>query len=1416
MNQASNGSFNTTYSVGTSPLPAVVNVGSQNLGETYGDVVGRLSTNGAAAATVSLYWGPVDGLNNASAWTAGGGSVRTIGAQADGATFTNTLTGLAPNATNYWNYSASNASGTVWAATAGAPFFKTLDPVARRTNYVDSAWTNAPGSGTPIDPYVSITLAVSNFNANPNAPSAVGRVIYVADGLYAATNNGGQEVFGASGLTAKDRGFDLYGGYVGMSGGVWNTNRTPRTTVIDLTGAGTRAIYINVTATAGYGCLFDGITIQNANFAGSGGAISSAGGDRDIKINDCLFSNNVVTGAGSVGGAVYWNIDPSSGCYIRNSDFIRNSATNGGAIYALTGYTTDVPITNCLFDGNAALVGGAVYVSEHSNAGGNVLVEACRFTGNSASSMGGALFSYEGQGCGAVKVRRCLLTGNASPSGAALGGSAYWSGQFLLENCLIASNTGSYAVLVNGWRFDSTDYELDMTHCTVAFNPKGGVSVTHNYGLGARIRDCIIATNGIAGVYYNKNGGNDAILLYNDVWGNPTNYALNATNGTGSISSDPRFVSPATNDLRLQIGSPCIDAATNLSFTTDLVGTVRPTRNGYDMGCYEERAAIRVENLQAVTTTTNATLRGKMTYDGLTNAWATIYWGTTDGGTNAWENTNYVGLVAMPNTFQTTVTVVNGQAYFFRCFASNVYDGVWADASLPFEAGVVYLWTGAGTNALASNPSNWFGNVVPSDPAGTVKLDNISSNLTWDVAALHTVGGWVQTPNYTGTVTIATGWTNGFDRLVVSGNMSVSGGTLTHLGNSSQEVYRLALDVGGNFTLDAAASLNVDGKGYAATKGPGGATVNQRAGSHGGQGYFDTGTPTVYGDLGAPTNLGSGGYELSGGGAVWLSVGGTGTVNGIMTACGQNVTGNDQDSGAGGSIYLRTGVIAGSGALRVNAALSDVHNCTYGGGGRVALIVTNATGFGSLTLRAGSTWSGFSRGGAAGTVYKQSTLHAPNKGILIIDNYSYANATPNYNVRWAVTPLPANYALADFAQVVITNAGMLGILPGQSFNFGTDLANVSFAGVGDGGSYITVRDAAGVTFPNPFTVSNYTLRLDTPVTATGDWTIAAGGRLSHSRRESAGAKYIDLTLTGNLTVNGSVDVRGCGYPAQTGPGAAGSPNAASYGGLGYPPTPGKCYGSILNPDQHGSSTYSVFGGGRVKLTVSGNTAVNGTIQATSMRDGNWEWASGGTVDLRSGTLSGAGGISARGGSATLGVNDDKGGGGGRIAVRLTNQATLGGVTVLAPGGMGGSGNPAGANTKAGGAGTVYIEKMGDAAGAGTLIFDNTGSTTNVSTYTELPPVNTTTDDLSRVTMILTNGAWVKLRANVGASALSLAAGTRLDLNGYTGTVAVLTITNRHFMGMLTASQLGPIIADSSSGGTGLLIAPAPGSVFTMR
>jgi hypothetical protein len=1012
------------------------------------------------------------------------------------------------------------------------------------------------------------------------------------------------------------------------------------------------------------------------------------------------------------------------------------------------------------------------------------------------------------------RMSRCVFYGNRAIQGSVFGANqGYWGGPVAFDNCLLYSNTATtaatkYTIYVPGQR-ESPAYGLDVSHCTVIYNNGGLYNMRmSNSNREMRVRSSIVAFNGGYGIY--ADGGGAPVIQNCDLYGNATNYAGAAAAGPGCISVDPQFVGAVTNDYRLAISSPCVDAGTNTGLTLDLIGTMRPTRNGYDMGCYEERGASRIVNLMPATTTSNAVLRGQMVYDGQLPTWTRIYWGPTDGGTNAaaWANTNEVGYVAMPNMFSFTNTVINGQSYFFRCFASNAYAGVWADASMPFDASLVYLWMGAGTNSLASNPANWQGNVAPNDPAGTIKLDNICSNMTWDAAALHTVWSWVQTANYTGIVTIATGWTNGFGQLTVSSDMTLNGGKLTHLANASQEVFRLALDVGGNFILAAAAGIDVDGKGYAATKGPGGATVNLRAGSHGGQGYFGTGTPTVYGDLCAPTNLGSGGFDRSGGGAVWLTVGATGTVNGLITAGGQDCTGNDQDSGAGGSIFLRAGTVAGNGTLRACAALTDSFAGTHGSGGRVALIVTNDTGFGNLTLRAGSTWNGFGCGGGAGTIYKQSTLHAPNKGILVFDNYSYNQSTANYNVRWAVTPLPTNYPLADFAQVVLTNAAVLGILPGQSFNFGTDLANIRFAGAGIGGCYITVRNADGVTFPSPFTISNYTLRLDTPVARTGDWIVAAGGVLSHSWNESSADLRLDLNLTGNLTVRGAVDVTGAGYSYRTGPGYVNAGIGSSHGGVGNDAPTGKTYGAIFYPTNLGSGAYYVQGGGAMRLAVSGNTAVDGGILANSLQ--SWsDDGSGGSIYLRTATLSGTGVIAAVGGVRSSPGNQEEGGGGGRVSVKLTSATNCGAVTVTAQGGCAGSNN----TNKTGSAGSVYIETAADMPGGGRLIIDNARLPTNRPTG--FPASGSATEDLRRVTMVITNGAWMQFTTNVTVGGLYLAAGTRLDLNGYTGKVASLTISNRSLTGSFTASQLGPIVSDSS-GGNGRLIAPAPGLVLTMR
>lgn len=64
---------------------------------------------------------------------------------------------------------------------------------------------------------------------------------------------------------------------------------------------------------------------------------------------------------------------------------------------------------------------------------------------------------------------------------------------------------------------------------------------------------------------------------------------------TSAINSDPRFVSTAGSDFRLQTGSPCRDSGSKLApAVRDLLGIVRPQGSGVDLGVYESTAAAPV------------------------------------------------------------------------------------------------------------------------------------------------------------------------------------------------------------------------------------------------------------------------------------------------------------------------------------------------------------------------------------------------------------------------------------------------------------------------------------------------------------------------------------------------------------------------------------------------------------------------------------------------------------------------------------------------------------------------------------------------------------------------------------------------------------------------------------------------------
>ena len=1284
------------------------------------------------------------------------------------------------------------------------------------TCYVDVKWTGAE-VGTPTHPF----RILSNAVATANAAGTGSHTIYVACGTNADVANGGLEDFSAAGgsgggilVTNKINFYGGYAGYDGVSAFDWTAGtRVPRNSIIDLQGASSCAFYVNCSGTV-QSPLFDGLTFRNANAPGSGGAIYCYHGGyawAACDVNNCLFTNNVAAGTG---GALYSEPDYTKDSYILNSDFINNRANIAGAVdwnpSVSAGYKA---ITNCTFIGNVATNtstdgGGAILLN-----GGGGLILGCTFSNNAAGRNGGAVLPRDGN----TTFQQCRFYNNTAPNGAAIGGNQYWLGGASIENCLFYGHTNGYCVYFNGSR--AGGYSVDMNYSTVANNPSGGV---YAYGGGSytlRIRNSIIVSNGGTGIL-RAYATDPYVFANNDVFGHTTSNYYACAPDAGSLSTNPVFMNSAT-DFRLAAASPCIDAGTNTGVTLDLAGIQRPTRNGYDLGCYEERNAIRIVNLSPAVSSTNATLRGQIVYDGNTNAVVTIYWGPTDGGTtnSNWAHTNMIGGVSAPNTFQTNITaVVPGNTYWFRCFATNWYGAVWADSSMSFDipdSGMTKLWTGAGTNALASNPSNWFDNVTPTE-ADTIKFDNVSSNATWDAAAPHSVASWVQTLNYTGTVTIGSGWSNGFDGLTISNSMTISGGRLTHLANPANgtAVYRLKLKVLRNFTL-AGTGINVDGLGYVARKGPGAGTLSGRAGSYGGEGYSYTDPVTLYGSLTQPEDLGSGGYDYSGGGAVYLDVAGTATVSAAISA--NNSANSWAACGSGGSIFLRAGTLVGNATLSADGYQTGGVASYGGGGGRIAVVLTNSTSFDALTMHAyGGPGEGNAKVGAAGTVYKETTAHLPGHGILVINNN-------NQTVRWARTVIPTN-DLANVTQIVITNRGVLGFAPGTTFDFG-NMSKIS--GAGAGAAFVTVRNLNGITFPAPFTIAGYTLCLDTNLTATADWTIATNGGLSHSFNEDTSDFSLNLNLTGNLIVNGVIDVRGGGYVvgshSSVGPGFTVS-CGGSYGGLGNGALSNKTYGSILHPQHLGSGADSPgsgstsTGGGKANVFVSGNTAVNGSILVGAL-DGNVICGSGGSLYLQTGTFSGTGLVSAAGGCTANPAFSEIGGGGGRIAVKLNTGTDFGSVRFTAQGGLAGGGNSRGT----GSAGTLYLETSTDGAGAGQVILDNgtVGAATNGNQWTELPggmPGYPFTDDLKLTRFVVTNLTMVRLSTNVVLGSLTLNPNSYLELAGYTGTVGFLTITNRSYRdGTYAASDLGGLVSDRS-GGSGRVIVNSPrkGSVFKFR
>ena len=132
--------------------------------------------------------------------------------------------------------------------------------------------------------------------------------------------------------------------------------------------------------------------------------------------------------------------------------------------------------------------------------------------------------------------------------------------------------------------------------------------------------------------------------------------------------------------------------------------------------------------------------------------------------------------------------------------------------------------TGAGSDALASNPANWSEGVAPGTNAAVIvgpDPGGVSRAMEWDLDV--PLLSWNQLDTYTNVVTVDTVYSgDGFDCLTIAHDFTIAGGEMKHKSNvdEAKDVYRLKLDVGGNFALatnattGAYGSINLKGLGY--------------------------------------------------------------------------------------------------------------------------------------------------------------------------------------------------------------------------------------------------------------------------------------------------------------------------------------------------------------------------------------------------------------------------------------------------------------------------------------------------------------------------------------------------------------------------------------------------------------------------
>jgi hypothetical protein len=490
--------------------------------------------------------------------------------------------------------------------------------------------------------------------------------------------------------------------------------------------------------------------------------------------------------------------------------------------------------------------------------------------------------------------------------------------------------------------------------------------------------------------------------------------------------------------------------------------------------------------------------------------------------------------------------------------------------------------------------------------------------------------------------------------LTVTGLTGVSGGsTLLVLGkNASGQVDGQWVGVGGTIhaadvVVEAGSKISADAQGYTSEQGPGGGHegwYDGGGGSHGGRGGNEVAGTTIYGSAIAPTDLGSGGgpYYLTpggaGGGAIRLDVSGTLSLDGQISADGQDMTGA-AGGGSGGSVFVTAESLMGAGTFSADGGDRGTDRTSAGGGGRVAVYYHQSAGF---TGFAGSTAAPGSRGAEGAT-----------------------EGTVGF------------FRVQDLVDPTTDPARELQVF--QGFRYEQQDSTITLGAITVGSA-----DANGSRL---WIAGGSTVNVGGTVTVTGNSTMLLQGKNTGGQVDGQWAGMGSTIHAANVVVDAGskISADGQGYTSEQGPGGGHEGwydgGGASHGGRGGDGVAGTTiYGSAIAPTDLGSggghyyTTPGGAGGGAIRLDVSGTLTLNGEITADGqdmpVTSGG---GSGGSVFVTAGTLMGSGTFSADGGD--WGTAYTSAGGGGRIAVYYQQSAGFTGFagSTAAPGSRGAEG-----------------------------------------------------------------------------------------------------------------------------------------------